>query len=106
MAEHWALNKRLDPNSTNRHVEAVLCRRGALRGGPASRWWVRGGGGFAEIVAHDGGRRLVYRRGVASRRRPRRTPGGLAEGDSGGERVKGRGRTRAGSVPDAEIRRV
>lgn len=49
MREHWELNKRLDPNSTNRHVEAVLSAAAPLASG--FKMVGAGGGGFAEIVA-------------------------------------------------------
>ncbi|MFA6562659.1 MAG: L-fucokinase [Verrucomicrobiia bacterium] len=53
MREHWELNKRLDPNSTNRHVEAVLSAAAPLASG--FKMVGAGGGGFAEIVARGPG---------------------------------------------------
>ncbi|MBI5687283.1 MAG: hypothetical protein HZC54_19595 [Verrucomicrobia bacterium] len=49
MLEHWELNRRLDPNSTNRHVEAVLSAAAPWASG--FKMVGAGGGGFAEIVA-------------------------------------------------------
>jgi galactokinase/mevalonate kinase-like predicted kinase len=49
MLEHWELNKRLDPHSTNRHVEAVLAAATPWASG--FKMVGAGGGGFAEIVA-------------------------------------------------------
>jgi glycosyltransferase involved in cell wall biosynthesis len=49
MREHWELNKRLDPNSSNRHVEAVLGAAAPYASG--FKMVGAGGGGFAEIVA-------------------------------------------------------
>ena len=51
MREHWELNKRLDPNSTNRHVETVFAAVAPHASG--FKMVGAGGGGFAEIVAHD-----------------------------------------------------
>ncbi|MDH7571821.1 MAG: hypothetical protein QHJ73_19750, partial [Armatimonadota bacterium] len=51
MREHWELNKRLDPNSTNRHVEAVLSAAEPFAAG--FKMVGAGGGGFAEIVARS-----------------------------------------------------
>lgn len=53
MQEHWELNKRLDPNSTNRHVEAVLAAAAPHAAG--FKMVGAGGGGFAEILARDAG---------------------------------------------------
>jgi fucokinase len=49
MLEHWKLNKRLDPNSTNHHVEAVLAAAAPWASG--YKMVGAGGGGFAEIMA-------------------------------------------------------
>jgi galactokinase/mevalonate kinase-like predicted kinase len=49
MLEHWELNKRLDPNSTNRHVEVVLAAAAPWASG--YKMVGAGGGGFAEIIA-------------------------------------------------------
>ena len=51
MAEHWELNKRLDPNSTNKRVEAVLSAAAPYAAG--YKMVGAGGGGFAEILARD-----------------------------------------------------
>ena len=49
MLEHWELNKRLDPNSTNAHVERVLSAAAPWAAG--FKMVGAGGGGFAEIMA-------------------------------------------------------
>lgn len=49
MREHWDLNKRLDPNSTNAAVERVFSA--ALPFASGFKMVGAGGGGFAEIVA-------------------------------------------------------
>ncbi|MBI5397015.1 MAG: hypothetical protein HZA91_17090 [Verrucomicrobia bacterium] len=64
MREHWELNKRLDPNSSNRHVEAVLSAAAPLASG--FKMVGAGGGGFAEIVARGPREAVKLARAVAA----------------------------------------
>jgi fucokinase len=64
MREHWELNKRLDPNSTNRHVEAVLAAAAPFASG--FKMVGAGGGGFAEIVARGPREAAKIARAVAA----------------------------------------